>query len=242
MKKTARNKSKEASHQQANDHHQKEQDTTQLLLIRHGLTDWVGHRLPGWTPGVHLSEEGHRQAKALAQRLASLPIEAIYASPLERTVETAEAIAALHGLSVQLRENLGEVRIGEWTGRTIESLVKEEKEEWLTIQFYPSGASFPGGETMHEMQSRVVAELDAIRKAHPGATVAVVSHADVIKAAVAHYIGLHLDLFQRLVVYPASLTAFRFNQFGPRLVLFNDIGTLDVLHRESQQAESPGQE
>ena len=220
-------------HQQANDHYRTEQDTIQLLLIRHGLTDWVGRRLPGWTPGIHLSEEGRQQAKALAQRLASLPIEAIYASPLERAAETAEAIAAPHGLSVQLREGLGEVRIGEWTGRTIEDLAKTE--EWLAIQFYPSGANIPGGETMHEMQARVVAELDAIRKAHAAATVAVVSHADVIKAAVAHYIGLHLDLFQRLVVYPASLTAFRFNKFGPRLVLFNDSGTIDVLRREKQR-------
>jgi probable phosphoglycerate mutase len=223
--------------QQANKHHKKEQDTTQLLLIRHGLTDWVGHRLPGWTPGIHLSEEGRQQAEVLAQRLASLPIDAIYASPLERTTETAEAIAAPHGLSVKLRENLGEVRIGEWTGQSIEDLTK--KEEWLTIQFYPSGADFPGGETMHEMQARVVAELDAIRKAHPGATVAVVSHADVIKAAVAHYIGLHLDLFQRLVVYPASLTAFRFNKLGPRLMLFNDSGTIDVLRSGKKQQRSP---
>ena len=222
-------------HQQASDH-QKEQDTTQLLLIRHGLTDWVGHRLPGWTPGIHLSEKGRQQAEALAQRLASLPIGAIYASPLERTAETAQVIAAPHGLSVQLRENLGELRIGEWTGQAIEDLAK--KEEWLAIQFYPSGANIPGGETMHEMQTRVVAELDAIRKAHPGANVAVVSHADVIKAAVAHYVGLHLDLFQRLVVYPASLTAFRFSKFGPRLVLFNDSGTIDVLRSENQRESS----
>jgi probable phosphomutase (TIGR03848 family) len=224
------------SQQRANDHHGTEQDATQLLLIRHGLTDWVGHRLPGWTPGVHLSEEGRQQAEALAQRLASLSIEAIYASPLERAVETAEAIAAPHGLGVQLREGLGELRIGEWTGQAIEDLAK--REEWLAIQFYPSGVNIPGGEAMHEMQTRMVAELDAIRKAHLGATVAVVSHADVIKAAVAHYIGLHLDLFQRLVVYPASLTVFRFNKFGPRLVLFNDSGTIDVLRREKQQGSS----
>ena len=228
------------SHQQANQHHKKEQDTTQLLLIRHGLTDWVGHRLPGWTPGIHLSEEGRQQAETLAQRLASLPIEAIYASPLERTVETAEAIAIPHGLSVQLRENLGELRIGEWTGQAIEDLAKTE--EWLAIQFYPSGADIPGGEMVHEMQARAVAELDTIRKAHLGATVAVVSHADVIKAAVAHYIGLHLDLFQRLAVYPASLTAFRFNKFGPRLVLFNDSGTIDVLRKDNQQVRSPKKE
>ncbi len=213
--------------------HQAEQEVTQLLLIRHGLTDWVGHRLPGWTPGIHLSAEGRQQVEALAQRLASLPIEAIYASPLERTVETAEAIAAPHGLQVQLRENLGEVRIGEWTGRTIEDLTQTE--EWLAIRFYPSGVSIPGGETMYEMQALVVAELEAIRKAHSGATVAVVSHADVIKAAVAHYIGLHLDLFQRLVVYPASVTAFQFNKFGPRLVLFNDSGSLDGLHLKQQE-------
>jgi probable phosphomutase (TIGR03848 family) len=233
-------KSRTSYQQATNDHHKKEQETTQLLLIRHGLTDWVGHRLPGWTPGIHLSEEGRRQAEALAQRLASLPIEAIYASPLERTVETAEAIAVPHSLSVQLRENLGELRIGEWTGQDIKELAN--KEVWLAIQFYPSGTDIPGGETIHEMQTRAVAELDAIRKAHPGATVAVVSHADVIKAAVAHYIGLHLDLFQRLVVYPASLTAFQFNKLGPRLVLFNDSGTPDVLRREKQQGEKPKQE
>ena len=223
----------ETSQQPADDHHKAEQDTTQLLLIRHGLTDWVGQRLAGWTPGIHLSQEGRQQAATLAQRLASLPIDAIYASPLERTVETAEAIAASHSLSVQLRENLGEVRIGEWTGRAIEDLAKTE--EWLAIRFYPSGVAIPGGETMHEMQARAVAELDAIRRAHPGATVAIVSHADVIKAAVAHYIGLHLDLFQRLVVYPTSLTAFQFNKFGPHLVLFNDSGTIDVLRRENHQ-------
>ena len=141
---------------------------------------------------------------------------------------------------MQLRENLGELRIGEWTGQAIEDLAK--KEVWLAIQFYPSGADIPGGEMMYEMQARAVAELDAIRKVHPGATVAVVSHADVIKAAVAHYIGLHLDLFQRLVVYPASLTAFQFSKFGPRLVLFNDSGTIDVLRRENQQGGGPRQE
>ncbi|MFB0546030.1 MAG: MSMEG_4193 family putative phosphomutase [Anaerolineae bacterium] len=213
---------------------------TQLLLIRHGLNDWVGDRLAGWTPGVYLNEEGRRQAEALAQRLASLPIEAVYSSPLERAIETAEVIAAPHGLKVQVREGIGETRYGEWTGRSMEDLAKLDI--WTAIQFYPSGVRFPGGETMREVQARAVAELEVIREAHPEATVAAVSHADVIKVAVAHYIGLPLDLFQRLVIQPGSLTILHFGKGGPRLIRLNDAGPLepcgDTIHRNGWSHET----
>jgi probable phosphoglycerate mutase len=203
------------------DGHEEEQPKpTTLMLVRHALNDWVGDKLAGWTPNVHLNDKGRAQAEALAARLADRPISAIYSSPLERAVETAQAIAAPHKLEVQIREGVGEVRYGEWTGQSLKELAKEDA--WRVVQFYPSGARFPGGEAIREMQTRAVAELDAILAAHPSETVLVVSHADVLKAVLAHYAGLHLDLFQRLVVSPASLSVVAFTPMGPRLVCLND--------------------
>ncbi len=192
---------------------------TNLLLIRHGLNDWTGKRLPGWTPGIHLNDQGRAQAAALARRLAGVPLAAIYSSPLERTLETAHPLAEAHGLTVQVREGLGEVHPGDWTGRLLEELQGDEL--WSVMQAYPGGARFPGGESLRQAQARMVAELDAIREAHIGQTVAVVSHADPIKMAVAHYIGLPLDLFHRLTIAPASVTAMTFTRLGPRLLGLN---------------------
>lgn len=198
----------------------------QLMLVRHAKNDWVGERLAGWTPGVHLNDKGRQQAKALGARLAHLPITAIYSSPLERAVETAQAIAAHHNLKVRVLEAIGETRFGEWTGASLKELSKTEL--WPVVQVYPSGARFPGGESLRETQARTVAALDALRDAYTEKTdvVVVVSHADVIKAAVAHYVGLHLDLFQRLVISPASLSVVQFSKSGPRLVCLNDTGTV----------------
>jgi probable phosphomutase (TIGR03848 family) len=194
-----------------------------LLLIRHACNDWIGERLAGWTPGVHLNDEGRAQAEALARQLAEVPLAAIYSSPLERTEETAQFLAQVHGLTVVGCEGLGETRYGEWTGRPLKELQKEEL--WPVVQVYPSGTRFPGGESMPEVQARIVAELDAIRDRHPGQIVAAVSHSDPIKMAVAHYLGLPLDLFQRLVIAPASVTAFAFTRFGPRLICLNLTGS-----------------
>lgn len=204
-----------------------------LLLIRHALNDWVGERLAGWTPGVHLNDEGRAQAAALALRLAEVPLAAIYSSPLERTVETAQPLADGHGLTVQVREDLGEARYGDWTGRNLKELNKEKL--WPVIQVYPGGARFPGGESLREVQARLVAGLDAIRDAHPGQIVAVVSHSDPIKLAVAHYVGLPLDLFQRLTISPASVTAFAFGHFGPRLICLNHTDPLPSFKIEEKE-------
>jgi len=190
-----------------------------LLLIRHALNDWVGERLAGWTPGVHLNDQGRTQASDLARRLAGVPLAAIYSSPLERTVETAHPLAEARGLVAHVREGLGEARYGDWTGRNLQDL--REEELWPMVQVYPSGVRFPNGESFRELQARMVAELDAIRDAHPGQVVAVISHSDPIKLAVAHYAGLPLDLFQRLTINPASVTAFAFSRFGPRLICLN---------------------
>jgi probable phosphoglycerate mutase len=198
---------------------------TRLLLIRHGANDSLKKEmLVGWTPGVHLNQKGQAQAEALARRLAPVEIAAIYTSPLERATETAHIIAAPHELPVVVREGLGEVRFGLWSGESLDKL--RRKRLWRAVQFMPSTMRFPGGESFCEVQARIVAELDALRVKHPRQTIAVVSHADVIKIAVAHYVGLHLDLFQRLVIEPASLTVLALGGPMPYLACMNDIGHL----------------
>lgn len=199
--------------------------TTRFLLIRHGANDLQADGiLAGWTPGIHLNEEGRVQAENLAQRLASVALAAVYASPLERALETAEIIAAPHRLPVTVREGLGEVRFGHWTGQPVKQL--RRRRLWRAIQFAPSTVRFPGGESIREVQTRVVSELEELRARHAQHTVAIVAHADVIKAAVTHYVGLHLDLFQRMVVNPASLTVLELGGPVPLLVCLNDTGHL----------------
>lgn len=198
---------------------------TNLLLIRHATNDWVADRLAGWTPGVHLNENGRAQAEALAERLAAWPIVAIYSSPLERAVQTAQPLAARHNLPIQIEEGVGESRYGDWTGQPLKELAKAP--EWMQVQFVPSLARFPGGEGLGEMQARAVAATERLRAAHPDGVIVVVSHADVIKAIVASYAGMPFDLFQRLVVDTASITWFRFTPHGPRLLKFNDTGLLE---------------
>jgi probable phosphomutase (TIGR03848 family) len=203
---------------------------TTLVLIRHATNDWVRKGLlAGWTPGVHLNEEGRAQAQALGERLAASHFDAVYSSPLERAMETAQAVAAPHGLEVQIHAGIGEVRYGEWNGRSLRELAK--KPLWRAVQLHPSGTRFPGGETIGEMQARVVATLDEIRSAYPQGIVAAVAHADVIKAATAFYVGVPLDLFQRLIISPASVTIVGFGHFGPQLLRMNDSGEL-LLKRE----------
>jgi len=220
---------------------------TTLLLIRHATNDWIKGRLPGWTPGIHLNAEGKQQAHDLGTRLAGIPLQAVYSSPLERTLETAEAIATPHSLPVRVVDDIGEVRYGDWTGANLKELYTHEL--WQGVQFYPSGTRFPKGETLGEVQQRAVQALDALCSRHaPHDIIAAVSHADVIKLVVAYYIGMHIDLFQRLVIYPASVTTISFQQMGPRLMTYNDTGTLDHLkpaadsdhhHQQQQQSSLP---
>jgi probable phosphoglycerate mutase len=195
---------------------------TIILFIRHGENEWTKtHKLAGRTPGVHLNEQGRKQAEALGARLADSKLNAIYSSPLERTQETAQAIAKYHkSLVVQTHPGLLEVDYGKWTGRKIAKLTK--KKSWPVIQYYPSGASFPGGETMFEMQGRFVQTVNELATKHRGETVAIIGHADLIKSAVAHYLGVHFDLFQRIVISTASITTIMFTPMGPRVMAVND--------------------
>jgi probable phosphoglycerate mutase len=200
---------------------------TTLVLLRHAVTDQTGPLLTGRNPGVDLSEEGRKQAEALADRLADLPVAAVYASPLERTTQTASAIAARHALPVRELPGALEADYGEWTGGKLSELAQTDL--WKTVQRSPSRARFPGGESLAEMQARIVRCLEDVTAQHPGEIVVVVSHADPIKAAIAHYTGVHLDLFQRIVVSPASVTAFQLSSHGAALVKCNDTGILDEL-------------
>ncbi|NIN63344.1 MAG: phosphoglycerate mutase [Anaerolineae bacterium] len=200
---------------------------TRLLLIRHALNDWVGKRVAGWTPGISLNEEGRKQAARLAEWLDLVPLEAIYASPLERAVETAQPIAKSHDLEVQIRDTLGETRYGELDGKSIEEAMKSDL--WEQFRAYPSSTRFPGAETIYEVQVRVVGELERLLRTHSRGNIAVVTHADPIRVAVARYIGLPLDLVGRIRVSPASVTVLRLDEWGPRLTHLSHTGSLDFL-------------
>ncbi len=200
---------------------------TRLLLVRHAVTAQTGPILSGRLPGIDLSDHGRSQADATAVRLAKLPIAAIYASPIDRTYQTASTIAAHHALEVQILDGVIEAEYGDWTGGELKELAKSP--EWRVVQAAPSRARFPGGESIREMQSRTVAALDALVAAHEHEMVVVVSHADPIKSAIAHYTGVHLDLFQRIHVSPASVTVLEFHTYGVMLVKCNDTGSLDEL-------------
>lgn len=194
---------------------------TTFYLVRHGLTDHTGHKLTGWTAGVHLSEEGQDQAAATADHLAKIKLRAVYSSPIERTVETAGFIASRQGLKVKIRAGLGEVHYGGWTGRSFKTLTRTKL--WEQIQSFPSGARFPDGETLRETQNRAIDALDRIRVDHPKGAVCCVTHADVIRLVVAHYLGVHIDLFQRIVVDPASITVVGVSDHGPRVFNVNQL-------------------
>ncbi len=200
---------------------------TTLVLVRHAVTAQTGPLLSGRTPGIDLSEKGVGQAQAVGERLAVLPVKAVYASPIERTRQTAEHIAGHHGLEVRELPGVIEADYGEWTGGTIAELAKTDL--WRTVQIVPSRARFPGGESISEMQGRMVTALEEVIAAHQGELIVVVSHADPIKAAIAHFNGVHLDLFQRVIVSPASVTVFELGAFGAALMKCNDTGSLEEL-------------
>jgi probable phosphomutase (TIGR03848 family) len=197
---------------------------TTILFVRHGQTATTGKVLPGRAAGLHLSEAGHTQAEGAASRLSGAKVAAVYASPLERTRETAAPIAKALGLRVRVERDLLECDFGRWTGAELKKLMKLP--EWHTVQRYPSGFRFPDGESFPEMQARISRAVDRARHRHPGETVVAVSHADPIKAAVAAAMGTHLDLFQRIVISPCSITAIVYGAGGPAVLAVNSLGSL----------------
>ena len=197
--------------------------STLFLLVRHGQTPTTGKVLPGRAAGLHLAEAGVAQAQAAADRIAVLArVDAIYSSPLERARETAAPIGKARGLKVAVDKGLLECDFGEWTGGELKKLMKLP--EWNTVQRAPSTFRFPGGESFTEMQGRMIGTIDRLRAAHEGGVVVCVSHADTIKAAVSHAMGTHIDMFQRIVISPCSITAIAYSAGGPVVLTVNSTG------------------
>jgi probable phosphomutase (TIGR03848 family) len=218
-----------------------------VLLIRHGRsTANTCGLLAGWTPGIHLDEAGRGQVAELGSRLKGVPLAELVCSPLERCRETAEGALAAHPtIDVTVDERLGECRYGSWTGRPLAELVAEPL--WSAVQVHPSSVTFPGddAESMAMMQFRAVAairEHDArVAQTHgPSALWAVVSHGDVIKAVLADALGMHLDLFQRISVDPASVSVVRYTALRPFVLRLNDSGggMTDLIPRGDQAGSS----
>jgi probable phosphomutase (TIGR03848 family) len=210
---------------------------TLLLLIRHGVTESTGKRLSGRIPGIHLSDQGRAQAERVAERLAPLRPSAVFASPLERCVETAHPLAARLGLSISVLPDLEEIGYGRWAGRSFAQLTRTAL--WKRLQQQPSAVQFPGGESLVAAQRRSVAALDAIALRKPRGVIAVVTHADVIRLALAHYAGVHIDLFQRLTVSPGSVSALVLGDRIPRILRVNDTGILEDLVGRQRPLEIP---
>ncbi|MCQ3931754.1 MAG: phosphoglycerate mutase [Chloroflexi bacterium] len=212
---------------------------TRILLVRHAVNDFVKTgRLAGWTPGVHLNEEGLVQAAATGKRLEDVPITAIYSSPLERTVETAEAILKYHpSLNLQLEEKIGELRYGKWEGGELRKL--NQKRRWYTVQHYPSRMQFPQGETIRAAQSRAVEVMEKLVERHENGTVVVVSHSDIIKLILAYYLGMHLDMYQRLNISPASISVLLLAENRPTVDVMNDTSHLPKSEERPQPIPAP---
>jgi probable phosphoglycerate mutase len=197
---------------------------TTFLLIRHGLHLFGGERIAGRTPEVNLSPDGRRQAELLVERLCDVPLDAIYSSPIERTLQTAQPLATRRGLPVQPCEELIEIDYGDWTGRALDDL--RGTEEWTQWNSFRSGQRAPNGEAMIGVQARIVSALQVLRARHRDSSVALVTHGDVIKAAVAHCLGAPLDLLLRMEISTASVSVVDFSGDGAYVRCVNTTGAL----------------
>ncbi len=206
-----------------------------LLLIRHGENEYVKTgKMAGRLPGVHLNEKGQKQAQALGEALKDVPIKAVYSSPLERAVETAMPIASARRLEVQMEAGLLESNVGKWQGKSWKVL--RLMKVWKIVQQSPSRFRFPDGESFPEMQTRIVSALENIAQIHkkPNDIVACVFHADPIKLAVAHFIGLPLDHFQRLACDTGSVSVLHVNEMGANLLKLNQRPPFDFLPKKKE--------
>jgi probable phosphomutase (TIGR03848 family) len=199
---------------------------TKFLLIRHATTAALGKSLSGRMQDVQLDVNGQQQARQLAKRLAALKIDAIYSSPLERTLETAAPLAEQMQLPCSVAEELVELDFGDWTNCSFTQLADDPT--FKRFNTFRSITRIPGGETMQEAQTRLITGLERLAKKHPNEVVAVFSHSDMIKSAVAYYAGIHLDLFQRLEISPASVSVIDLFDDTARIVCINDTGTFGV--------------
>ncbi len=193
---------------------------TTFLLIRHGENDVLSRALAGRAPGVHLNERGRKQAELLGRRLAGRGIGRILSSPMERARETAEPLARRLGLEIEICDSIIEIEYGAWTGKTMAELqTLEQWKQWNTLR---SGTRPPGGESILEVQARTVGEIEKLRRAFPENTLALFSHGDPIRSALVYYLGMPLDMLQRLKISTASVSALKLGDWGAELHSFNE--------------------
>jgi probable phosphoglycerate mutase len=193
-----------------------------ILLIRHALTDTSGVLLSGRRPGISLNNEGRKQAQMLTERLAGISLKAIYSSPLERALETAVPLTKVLDLSCIVSPDFVEIDFGEWTNRSIDDL--REDFEFKSFNTFRSSTRIPGGELSTEVQARVVSGIHKLNDRYPDQTVAVISHADVIRTALAYYAGVHPDMMNRFEISPASVSILELFDETARITLLNYTG------------------
>lgn len=211
---------------------------TLILLIRHGENNLVGKRLAGRMPLVSLNERGKQQAQQIATALSRAPIKAIYSSPLERAVETAEPLAQLLGLPIQMAPGLIELDYGDWQGKTLKQLSRLKL--WKVVQDKPSEMRFPNGESFTEVQNRAVLALEQIVAAHDDKEmVACFSHGDIIRLLVAYYLAVPLDEFQRVAANTGSISVIAVGKKGrPHVLHVNQVLSLEF--PEEKKADPAG--
>lgn len=200
---------------------------TKILLIRHGSTDALGKHLSGRKPGVHLNERGKKEAQELSQYLRRSSLSYIYSSPLERAMETAQFIADIHQLKIIVSEEFSELNYGAWTNAQFTDLSKEEN--FQRFNDFRSITRIPSGELMPEAQLRIIKGIEKLCLKHPDDTVAVISHADLIKSAIAYYAGIHLDMFHRLEISPASVSMIEIKERVIRILFINYPGAEELM-------------
>ncbi len=208
---------------------------TTILLIRHGENEYVAKgRLAGRLPGVHLNETGKGQAAVVAKAFKQAPITAVYSSPMERCMETAQPLAAALNLEVVPREGIIEVDFGKWQDKTIKQL--RRRKLWKVVQANPSRMCFPGGETFANAQQRIVQEIETLAQQHaPKDLIACFSHSDLIKLAVSYYLGQPLDLFQRIMIAPASISILHLGEMGAQIINVNhNAANLQLPHHKAK--------
>lgn len=197
---------------------------TKLFLVRHGETDTVASSLAGSKSGIPLNENGKRQVEKLARWLNGFPISAVYSSPVERAFETASLIARRLKHEPHPVHEFGEWHCGQWEGLSFGEL--EMREDWLRFHRYRSGVRAPGGELMVELQARVAGKIEALVRLHEEQAIAIVSHAEPIRVALAHFLGIALDLALRIEVSVASVSVIECHDAGPRVLCINAAGEL----------------
>ncbi|ABK15939.1 histidine phosphatase family protein [Syntrophobacter fumaroxidans] len=199
---------------------------SRILLIRHAHTDMIGVALSGRMPGVCLSNRGREQAERLAADFVQVPLDVICSSPLERTLETAQAISGTTGAPVEIRDGLIEIDYGEWTGWKLTDLMTDE--QWRMFRSFHGGMRIPGGEHIDEVRVRMVGEVEELQRRFPTGVVALVSHADPIRAVLAHYAGIPPELSHRVTISLASVSVLAMNDGPPRILCINR--TEDLRH------------